>query len=111
MPSLDFAAGLIWGFYDTVRAERDRREKNALDAVHFLISTGRVRDPNDLLPILGPLARETLVGESRWVAYPARETLALAAEAIRANPGITHCGDADCLRCRDAVAGGPPMSS
>jgi len=62
-------------------------------------------------PILAPLARETLVGESRWVAYPARETLALASETIRANPGITHCGDADCLRCRDAVAGGPPVSS
>lgn len=62
-------------------------------------------------PILAPLAREKLVGESHWVAYPARETLALAAETIRANPGITHCGDADCLRCRDAVAGGPPVSS
>ena len=62
-------------------------------------------------PILAPLARETLVGESRWVAYPARETLALAAETIRGNPGITHCGDADCLRCRDAVAGGPPVTT
>jgi aminoglycoside N3'-acetyltransferase len=62
-------------------------------------------------PILAPLARETLVGESRWVAYPARETLALAAQTIRENPGITHCGDADCLRCRDAVKGGPPVSS
>jgi aminoglycoside 3-N-acetyltransferase len=58
-------------------------------------------------PILAPLARETHVGESRWIAYPARELLALAADAIRENPGITHCGDADCLRCRDAVAGGP----
>jgi aminoglycoside 3-N-acetyltransferase len=65
----------------------------------------------DFEPILAPLARETLVGESRWVAYPARETLALAAETIRAKPGITHCGDADCLRCRDAMAGGPRVSS
>jgi len=62
-------------------------------------------------PLLAPLARETLVGESRWIAYPARETLVLAAEAIRENPGITHCGDADCLRCRDAVAGGPRLGS
>ena len=62
-------------------------------------------------PILAPLARATRVGESRWVAYPARELLALAADAIREKPGITHCGDADCLRCRDAVAGGPPVSS
>ncbi len=62
-------------------------------------------------PILAPLARERLVGESRWVAYPARETLALAADVIRENPGITHCDDEDCLRCRDAVAGGPRVSS
>ena len=62
-------------------------------------------------PILAPLARATRVGESRWVAYPARELLALAADAIREKPGITHCGDADCLRCRDAVAGGPPIST
>ena len=65
----------------------------------------------NLEPILRALARETLVGESRWTAYPAREALAAAAEAIRADPGITHCGDADCLRCRDAVAGGPPLGA
>ena len=59
--------------------------------------------------ILAPLACVTLVGESRWVAYPARQSLAAAVEAIRADPGITHCGDADCLRCRDAIAGGPGL--
>jgi aminoglycoside 3-N-acetyltransferase len=58
-------------------------------------------------PVLAPLVRETTVGESLWRALPAKETLEAAAEAIRKNPGITHCGDADCLRCRDAVAGGP----
>jgi aminoglycoside 3-N-acetyltransferase len=62
-------------------------------------------------PVLAPFACETTVGESRWIAYPARETLAAAAAAIRERPGITHCGDADCLRCRDAVAGGPQFSA
>jgi aminoglycoside 3-N-acetyltransferase len=62
-------------------------------------------------PILAPLARETVVGESQWRAFPMREALAAASDAIRANPGITHCGDADCLRCMDAVAGGPRVSS
>jgi aminoglycoside 3-N-acetyltransferase len=58
-----------------------------------------------LEPVLAPLARETRVGESRWRAFPARATLAAAADAIRADPAITHC-DADCLLCDDAVAGG-----
>lgn len=62
-------------------------------------------------PVLAPQVRETVVGQSQWRAYPMREALAAASDAIRANPGITHCGDADCLRCRDAVAGGPPVSS
>jgi aminoglycoside 3-N-acetyltransferase len=63
-----------------------------------------------LEPVLAPLARETSVGASRWRAYPAKETLDAAATAIRADPAITHCGDADCLRCRDALAGGPQLS-
>jgi aminoglycoside 3-N-acetyltransferase len=70
--------------------------------------TGSCSNGFDALePVLRPLARETYVGESRWRAYPVRETLRTAAEAILADPQITHCGDAACLRCRDAVAGGP----
>jgi aminoglycoside 3-N-acetyltransferase len=61
-------------------------------------------------PVLDPLARETSVGASRWRAYPSRETLEKAAQAIRANPAITHCGDETCGRCRDAVAGGPILA-
>ena len=57
-------------------------------------------------PVLAPLARETTVGASRWRAYPARETLEAATDAIRANPEITRCDDPDCARCRDMVAGG-----
>jgi aminoglycoside 3-N-acetyltransferase len=57
--------------------------------------------------VVEPLRRETAVGESRWQAYPMKETLAAVADAIAADPGITHCGDADCARCRDAIAGGP----
>jgi aminoglycoside 3-N-acetyltransferase len=60
-----------------------------------------------LEPILAPLARETCVGRSRWRAFPAQATLAAAAEAIRANPSLTHCDNPACERCNDAVAGGP----
>jgi aminoglycoside 3-N-acetyltransferase len=61
-------------------------------------------------PVLAPLARETTLGASRWRVYPARETVEKAAQAIRANPQMTHCGDETCARCRDAIAGGPAPS-
>jgi DNA polymerase III delta prime subunit len=47
------------------------------------------------------------VGGSRWRAFPAQEAIAAAARAIRDDLMVTHCGRADCLRCNDAVAGGP----
>jgi aminoglycoside N3'-acetyltransferase len=49
----------------------------------------------------------TTVGQSRWMLLPARATLEAATRAIRADPGMTHCGDPECERCYDAVAGGP----
>ena len=60
-----------------------------------------------LEPAIDHLAREIFVGESRWRAFPIRETLTAAAAAIEADPHITHCGDLDCDDCRDAVQGGP----
>jgi aminoglycoside 3-N-acetyltransferase len=62
-------------------------------------------------PFLAPLARETLVGSSRWRAFPAKETAIAAAAAIRADPEITRCSDPTCLRCPDAIAGGPMDAS
>ena len=65
----------------------------------------------NLEPALAHLARRDRVGSSEWSAYPARETLQVASDAIHLNPRITHCGDADCLRCNDAVAGGPILAA
>lgn len=62
-----------------------------------------------LATLLAPLMRETQVGQSHWRIFPARETLALAADAIRRNPRLTHCGRSPC-RCDDAVLGGPLLS-
>ncbi|MFI1582961.1 AAC(3) family N-acetyltransferase [Embleya sp. NPDC020630] len=56
---------------------------------------------------LHPYARTVAVGESRWRAYPARQTLAAATAAIVADQGITRCPDRECLACRDSIAGGP----
>ena len=60
-----------------------------------------------LEPILRPLLRECCVGNGRWKVYPAQESMARAAEAIRDDPQLTHCDDPMCDRCNDAVLGGP----
>ena len=57
--------------------------------------------------ILKPLQRLTEVGDSPWRAYPARELLQRASTAIRQEPGLTHCRDPRCVRCEDAISGGP----
>jgi aminoglycoside N3'-acetyltransferase len=58
-------------------------------------------------PLLAPVGRETRVGASAWAAYPAAEVLTIAVEAIRQTPELTRCPDPECVRCADAVAGGP----
>lgn len=60
-----------------------------------------------LEPCLRPYALTAGVGRSQWTAYPAKETIAAASAAMSADPGITHCSDKDCIRCRDSIAGGP----
>ena len=60
-----------------------------------------------LAPALASLERSVIVGRSLWRAYPVESVLALAASAIRADPGITACDNPSCLECPDAVAGGP----
>jgi len=57
------------------------------------------------------MTRTLTVGQSVWKLLPAYAALAAARAAILANPAITHCGDPDCERCTDAVAGGPLLST
>lgn len=57
--------------------------------------------------VLAPAERRISVGESLWRVFPARECLRRAQEAIRSNPAITRCADHFCVRCEDAIAGGP----
>jgi aminoglycoside N3'-acetyltransferase len=61
--------------------------------------------------VLGLLATETIVGTSKWRVFPSAESVTTAAAVIRTEPGITHCGDPECLRCPHAVAGGPHLSA
>jgi aminoglycoside 3-N-acetyltransferase len=89
-----------------------RRWANGPDGLPMEVETGGCSDGfGNFERVLAPLERETRVGESRWRAFPARPALAAATDAIREDPSITHCGRDDCLRCRDAVAGGPRYSS
>jgi len=60
-----------------------------------------------LASALAPVERKVFVGQSRWRVFPASEVLDLAAQAIRTDPSITHCPRPDCIKCADAIAGGP----
>jgi aminoglycoside N3'-acetyltransferase len=55
-------------------------------------------------PILAPIERQVRVGQSLWRIFPVEPMLALAVDAIRANPMITHCSNADCDECNANVA-------
>ncbi|MEZ4733414.1 MAG: AAC(3) family N-acetyltransferase [Caldilineaceae bacterium] len=84
-----------------------RRWANDQSGVTIEVEMGGCSDGfGKLAPILAPVMTEITVGQSQWRLFPARETLALAAEAIRREPLITHCGRSPC-RCDDAVLGGP----
>ncbi len=63
-----------------------------------------------LAPVLQPWQRQTVAGASMWRLYPAGPALQASAAVIRANPQITHCGNPECERCRDAMLGGPILA-
>ena len=72
------------------------------------VETGGCSDGFDrFAPVLAPLERSVRVGRSLWRAYPLRELLEVASSAIRADPSLTHCSNASCVRCDDAIGGGP----
>lgn len=58
-------------------------------------------------PALQGIERRMTVGGSLWRCFPAQGMIEICAQAIKANPQITHCADAHCARCNDAIAGGP----
>ena len=62
---------------------------------------------NQFAPALAPFSTERTVQNSLWQVFPAESSLEAIVRGITRDPGITHCGDRHCLRCQDAVAGGP----
>ncbi len=85
-----------------------RRWANGADNSPLLVAVGSCSEGFDqFAPLLAPFNQQFLVGESIWQVFPARKTLAIAVEAMRREPFITHCDDSDCERCADAIQGGP----
>lgn len=75
------------------------------------VSAGGCSDGfEQLAGILKSYEKTVTVGRSLWRCYRVRDLVDVCVAAIRENPGITHCGNADCSRCNDAILGGPPFN-
>lgn len=59
--------------------------------------------------VLGEVERRARVGRSVWRVFPAESAIALATSAIQALPERTRCDLDQCIRCADAIAGGPRL--
>ncbi len=62
---------------------------------------------NNLEPYLTDEEKTIMVGESKWRIYSFNDFIDKAVSVIKQNPLITHCDDKNCIRCNDAVKGGP----
>lgn len=62
---------------------------------------------NHFAPLVAGIETNITVGESRWRLYPFTHFIDAVRVAVMQDPQITHCDDADCARCNDAVLGGP----
>jgi aminoglycoside 3-N-acetyltransferase len=60
-------------------------------------------------PYVNHIDRREKCGESLWRVFPINKLLKQAARVIQLKPGITHCCDPECIRCRDIIAGGPVL--
>jgi aminoglycoside N3'-acetyltransferase len=59
-----------------------------------------------LAPYAAQAEKKTICGMSPWRIFDTGRLLKGAARGIILQPGITHCGKKDCLRCDDMVKGG-----
>ncbi|MCY3810683.1 MAG: AAC(3) family N-acetyltransferase [Gammaproteobacteria bacterium] len=85
-----------------------RRWANGPDGEAMELSVGGCsRGFGALDPVLSKVERTQRVGNGLCRAFPLRELLTLASAAIASRPEVTRCTRADCVRCADAVAGGP----
>ena len=84
------------------------RFAKGLDGSVIDVSVGSCSDGFDRFDhVLAPVERRATVGKSLWRVFPAKDALLLCTKAILDDPQITRCADRSCLRCQDAIAGGP----
>lgn len=62
---------------------------------------------SSLEPQLDDMGIQRQHHNARIWSLPARATLDRLVELLTHDPQLTHCGDESCLRCADAIAGGP----
>ena len=87
-----------------------RRWANGPDGQAVTVAVGGCsRGFDAFAEILAGVERRDRVGNSLWRAFPARDVLSLCAAAIREKPELTRCDHDDCVRCTDAIAGGPVL--
>ena len=88
-----------------------RRWARGADGAIRMVEVGSCSQGFDAFaPLFASHARETRVGASAWVAYPAAAVLTIAIQAIRREPALTHCPDPECALCADSIAGGPLLA-
>ena len=85
-----------------------RRWANGPDGEAMCVSVGGCsRGFGALDQVLLEVEQKQFVGEGLCRAFPLRDVLALASAAIASDPEVTRCIRPDCVRCADAVSGGP----
>ena len=85
-----------------------RRWANGPDGEAVTVAVGGCsRGFGAFAEILAGVERRDRVGNSLWRAFSARDVLCLGAAAIRGKPELTRCDREGCVRCGDAIAGGP----
>ena len=62
---------------------------------------------NNLDPFVKSIEKKVRVGNSLWRVFHAKSFAKIIAKVITSNPEVTHCDDPNCIRCEDAVKGGP----
>lgn len=69
-------------------------------------ASGCAKGFNNLMPHCSDLFRETRAGNARILAAPLGALIDRSARIITDNPEITRCSP-ECIRCNDAILGGP----
>jgi len=85
-----------------------RRWAKNLDGSQQEVAVGSCSDGfNNFSPWVQEIELSISVGYSRWRVFPFKEFVDIIVDAIVQNPEMTHCPNTHCLRCNDAVKGGP----